>query len=225
MNRLQAQWQRLYLPPEGAAAGTVRAVVLGLARPASWDDAAAVWQGAQTDLGLPAPGIAVSGTDACELWFSLAQPVDAADAQAFMDGLASRYLAHLPPHALRARLAPGTALPPAQVGAERWSAFVSPDLAPLFAEEPFLDHPPGADAQAELLSRLECAGAEVFAHALTQLAAAPAATPVTALATPVHAPAGPADPRAFLTQVMQDASVPLALRIEAAKALLATARA
>lgn len=225
MNRLQAQWQRLYLPPEGAAAPTVRALVLGLARPAGWGDAAAVWQGAQADLGLPAPGIAVSGTDACELWFSLAQPVGTADAQAFLDGLASRYLAHLPPHALRARLAPGPALPPAQVGAERWSAFVSPDLAPLFAEEPYLDHPPGADAQAELLSRLECASPEAFAHALSQLAAPPAAALVPAPAAPGRVEAGPADPRAFLTQVMQDASVPLALRIEAAKALLAATRA
>jgi hypothetical protein len=221
MNRLQAQWRRLYLPPEPApvqdgGGERVRAMVLALARPAGWSEVAAVWQGVQADLALPAPGIAVSGGDACQLWFSLAQPVAAHEAQAFLDGLCRRYLAQLPPHALRSILAPGPMLPPAQVAPERWSAFVAPDLAPLFADEPYLDHPPGEDAQAELLSRLQCTPADAFARACALLAPREAQAPAPTAAQPQDA----ADPRRFLLQVMQDPAVDLALRIEAAKALL-----
>jgi hypothetical protein len=92
---------------------------------------------------------------------------------------------------------------------------VAPDLAPLFVDEPWLDQPPGADAQAELLSRVQPATPEAFARALAKLAPAAAAPGTGRPATGDRA-----DPRQFLLSVMQDASVDLQLRIEAAKALL-----
>lgn len=218
-SRLQEELQRLFLPTPAAASG-VRALLLEAMPPGGWDVLGPLWQAVQTELGLPAPAIAVSGSDACQLWFSLAQPVTLEQGQAFLDGLRARYLAALPPERLRLRLA-GPAvesLPPRQLGPDRWGAFVAPDLAPLFADEPWLDHPPAPQAQAELLSRCSPIGPEAFDRALAQLAE-PAAPAAPAVASPQ--PASELQPREFLLSVMRDPAVALALRIEAAKALLA----
>lgn len=252
MNRLEAELHRLYQP--GAAArealqlvdpdGRVRALVLELVRPATWTDLAAVWQGVQADLDLPAPAIAVSGQGGYQLWFSLAEPIEVGAARAFLDALRTRYLAGIVPERIRmepsidpsaaGRMRHVDAAPPQQVAPERWSAFVSADLAPLFADEPWLDHPPGVDAQADLLSRLASTSPEGFMRAWERLrppghASVPAAaSPGAVVAERNATQAGPRsadealDPGAFLLAVMRDPSVDLHLRIEAAKALLAT---
>jgi hypothetical protein len=227
MNRLQSELHRLYLLPasdEGGrlidASGRVRAMVMELAGPADWELLSKVWRGVQLDLELPAPAIAVSGTDALQLWFSLQQPLGAASAAGFLAGLKSRYLAGLAP-AGRLRLSPpaagddfGAALVPAEQAATgNWSAFVAPDLAPVFAETPWLDIPPGVDGQADLLARLESIKPEALAAALQQLQQQAPAPAAPASGTDV-------DPGRFLQQVLNDESVALALRIEAAKALL-----
>jgi len=209
MDRLHSELQRLYL---AGGTGRVRGFVLEVAGPAGWPALSRLWQSVQADLDLPAPAIAINGSDACQLWFSLADAVTTQRAQAFLAGVCARYLAEVPPERIRTP-APDP-LPPARVAQERWSAFVAPDLAPLFAEEPWLDHPPGRDAQADLLSRVATTKPEAFERACARFAEAPA--PVAAPA----APAAMADPRAFLLSVMQDPSVDLRLRIEAAKALL-----
>lgn len=193
MNRLDAELQRLYLSPAAgheppalvAPDGRVRALVLELARPATWTALSAVWQGVQAELDMPAPAIAVSGQGGYQLWFSLAEPIEVEAALAFLEALRLRYLAGMAPESIRmepslhgpapARVQHLDAIPPAQVAPERWSAFVSADLAPLFADEPWLDHPPGVDAQAELLSRLASASPEGFMRALGRLRPAPAA--------------------------------------------------
>jgi hypothetical protein len=209
MNRLQSELQRLY----GASTeGGLRGIALELPAPHAWEHFAPLWQGVQSDLHLPAPGIAVSGTG-YQLWFSLSQPVATQQALAFVDALRRRYLAGVPPERLRARPSDGTlpeitGMPPAERGEDRWAAFVAPDLAALFVDEPWLDLPPGSDAQAELLSRLQ----SMSPVDLQRVLAAPVAAPAPA----VHQQ----DPRAFLLGVMNDGGVELALRIEAAKALL-----
>ena len=126
-------------------------------------------------------------------------------------------------------------VPAQQASDEVWSAFVAPDLAPVFAETPWLDIPPNLDGQAELLSRLSSITPDELRHAqhLLQPPAEPspagsvqtasdAAPAATATKSPVST--GPtehhADPQTFLLAVMNDAGVELALRIEAAKALL-----
>ena len=213
MSRLQSELQRLY----GPEAGNARGLVLELAGPGAWEVLGRVWRGVQSELELPAPGIAVSGTDGLQLWFSLAQAVAPAAASAFLEALRARYLPDVPSGRVRAwaRIDGGDAAPPTQVAPERWSAFIASDLAPLFSGEPWLDHPPGADAQADLLSRLSPTRTDAFEQACARLADVPVPGPAVPPAAGVAQ-----DPRQFLQGVMNDAQAPLALRIEAAKALL-----
>ena len=247
MDRLQTQHHRLYLPPATEADqargligrdGQVRALVLALCGPADWATLAPVWRGVQADLGWPAPAIAVNGVDAFELWFSLAQPVPVGEATVVLQGLRQRYLADVKPERVplwpAADAAPWPAPRiPAQHAPERWSAFVAPDLAAVFGgDDPSLDFQPGDDAQAEQLSRLASITPADWQAALAQLQpAAPTATvptstrvsaaPAASAAQHHAALAGPyQDPRSFLLDVMNDPTVALALRMEAARALL-----
>jgi hypothetical protein len=211
--------------------------VLELVRPAGWDSLSRVWQGVQADLELPAPAIAISGSDGYQLWFSFSQPVPAGRAMAFLESLRRRYLGELPQQRIRMHACDasrGDAMPPAEVAPGRWSAFVTQDLAGLFADERWLDLPPGDDAQAELLSRHQSTRPDDWARALERLG--PVDTPSSARAPPAPAAAappgadatiGPAaassralDPRSFLLEVMNDPATELHLRVEAAKALL-----
>jgi len=226
-SRLDAEWQRLYGQTTGDTG--VRALVLELARPAEWPPLARLWQAVQAELGLPAPAIAVSGVDGLQLWFSLQQPLPAAQGHAFMATLRDRYLPDLAP---RVSLWPAVAasgavecaarVPAPQPGSGLWSAFVAPDLAALFDDTPWLDLPPSEDGQAALLAGLATITPEALAAAAACLD--PPASEAVALPAPA-AMANPTairqqDPYAFLLGVMNDPAVPLALRIEAAKALL-----
>jgi len=232
MSKLQSEWRRLYLPKGGEAwadtaeltdpQGRVRAMALSLAGPADWGELSRVWQAVQSELSLPAPAIAVSGVDAYQLWFSLEAAVPVAEARAFLESLRERYLSHLAP--ARIGLLPAASdagawqadvLPPQATRPGQWSAFVAPDLAPIFADTPWLDLSPSPEGQAELLSRLPSIKPAQWASAVAQCAASAAATPSQA------APPGPHPaPMRFLLGVMNDETVALALRIEAAKALL-----
>ena len=252
MNRLPLELHRLYIPqapgggdkdPDDAslvdAEGRVRAMVLALARPADWAPLSKVWHGVQADLGLPAPAIAVAGPDGYQLWFSLAAPLPAAQAAAFLEALRRRYLGDIQPlrvasmptlASLSARPARHARLVPAQqTGSSLWSAFVAPDLAPVFADEPWLDSPPNLDGQASLLGRLVSIPAADFQQALERLgpAAPPASAPADrpgagdARASNRPPPAGGwLDPKRFLLDVINDDRVAMALRIDAAIALL-----
>jgi hypothetical protein len=222
MNRLEAELQRLGLAPVAPDAGTTRALLLEILRPAGWEPVGQAWQGVQADLDLPAPAIAVNGRDGYQLWFAFPEPVATTEAQAFFDGLRARYLAGVPPERLRLGIG---GLPLAQQGPERWAAFVAPDLAPIFAEEPWLDLAPSADAQAELLSRLQPIQPPAFQRAMERLRPAAPAAPVSSeVGAATSGPSRTDDPRRFLLQVMNDPAVDLRLRIEAAKALLPSGR-
>ncbi|MEY8877510.1 MAG: hypothetical protein AB9M60_13450, partial [Leptothrix sp. (in: b-proteobacteria)] len=163
-----------------------------------------------------------------------AEPVPRAQAAAFLHGLQARHLADLP--ARRVGLFPSVdaaslaalAVPPQQPGTDHWSAFVLPGLAPMFADEAWLDMPPSPEAQADLLSRLEPIRPADFARALALLQAAPeaASAPIEparppSAASPPSASAARIGPTQFLLDVLNDPSAALALRIDAAKALLA----
>lgn len=219
MNRLHSEAHRLFATATPEAA---RALVLEIGRPADWERTAAVWRGVQADLGWAAPALAVNGADAYQLWFAFAEPLSADGAAALAQALRARYLADLPPHRVRHWPAAGTPLPPS-VPAEgeggRWSAFVAPDLAPLFAETPWLEIPPGDEAQAGLLAALGTTrNTERDALLQAPVVAPPPAPPAAA------APRGDwpgADPRSFLHAVMADPQASPALRVDAAKALLA----
>jgi hypothetical protein len=233
MRRLAREFDRLYgaaSAPSAAAtaalgaAESVRALVLEVARPAAWQPLAAVWRGVQSDLALPAPAIAVNGSDGVQLWFSLADAVAPAQGLALLERLRQRYLADLPVHrvAMHAAAVPPAMPRPIDAG-ERWAAFVAADLAALFDETPWLDLPPNEDGQADLLSRVASIRSADLQAALALLPDAPPATPPRALVADVPPAAGPAaHPAAlqFLLAVMHDEAAPLALRIDAAKALL-----
>ena len=251
MSTLQSEWNRLYRaaalgmePSAGDATGLltpdgcVRALVLELARPADWDVLSSVWRGVQTDLGLPAPAIAVSGVDAYQLWFSLAESVPAAQGQTFLEFLRTYYLGAVAPE--RVGLLPtedqssavamrhADRVPAVQPASGRWSAFVAPDLAGVFSDEPWLDRPPSEEAQASVLSRLQVIKAEVFQALMKKIK--PAIPLETADVTASDAakavpraklvPGKDVDPRQFLQDVLNDETLALPLRIEAAKALL-----
>ncbi len=253
MHRLHSELERLYLPrPQDCldageqtsalidAAGRVRAMVMELARPANWEALSKVWHGVQVELELPAPAIAVSGIDGLQLWFSLANPITVAQAHVFLEGLRRRYLADV--DSSRVRLMPASnasqarqdlhaALVPAlQADSGNWSAFLAPDLVPIFAESPWLDMQPNEEGQATLLRSIEVITSPALEAAGTKLASIifPPISTVEAAANVgaaiAHEPSkyGPAgaEPEHFLLQVMHDDTVALALRIEAAKALL-----
>lgn len=257
MSTLQAELDRLYLARERnvqnphdtepsllAPDGTVRAMVLELARPADWALLASVWRGVQTDLELPAPAIAVSGMDGYQLWFSLAQPASVAQVGAFLEALRLRYLSLVAPGRIRMMPAVDTAspgpiqhallVPALQPATGRWSAFVAPDLAAIFSEEPWLDLPPNPEAQAKVLARLESIKPAVFQAVLEHFSPAvrTVTSPMTSVvgetdgrqaspqARPSASQGNHPDPKGFLLGVMNDKTVELHLRIEAAKALL-----
>jgi hypothetical protein len=267
MSRLNSEWQRLY-GPAGVAAhdgslpalldewqGT-RALLIELVCPVAWAEVARLGVAIQSELALPAPALAVNGRDAYQVWFSLAQSVPLPQAIAFLTGLQQRYLAGVPANKVRlwpaaeGSLAEQPTLPPFQASSGDWAAFVAPDLAPMFADTPWLDIPPRLDGQAELLARLGSIPPDDFARVLGVVTRPdrPASTSSDArqeqaggrggrasvphdLAEP-GAAADQSDPYAhvagdpiqFLQAVMADAQAPLALRIEAAKALLPARR-
>ena len=256
MNRLQSELNRLYRPrpPDGVDAdvqpvplidplGRVRAMVMELARPADWEALSGVWHGVQSELALPAPAIAVSGIDGLQLWFSVAQQISVAQAHAFLEGLRQRFLAEV--HPVRVRLMPAAdasalrpdlhaaPVPARQAdGSGNWSAFLAPDLVPVFAEAPWLDIAPNEEGQATLLRSIEVMPQSAFEAACAMLGRnmQPHLSAVQVVSSddkrtvpvdkPRHVAVGTDDPKQFLLQVMHDENVALALRIEAAKALL-----
>jgi hypothetical protein len=241
MSALATELDRLYglasdLRAERAE-GQVRALVLELARPSDWAALSAVWRGVQVDLELPAPAIAANGVDGLQLWFALAEPVPIAQGRAFLDGLRVRYLGGVSiarvgmvlvdqAGALQSN-APSLPVPALQPHGN-WFAFLAPDLVAIFADEPWLDREPSAQAQASVLAGLQCIKPDAFQSVLQQLGPSMqkprGSAAVNAIAsTQVGAPLQPGEalqPRRFLLDVMNDASVELHLRIEAARALL-----
>lgn len=246
MDNLTTQWNRLFTPGDWhsdtplrdalvSPSGAVRTLVLELRRPADWRTLSAVWAGVQADLGWPAPAIAVNGQDAYQLWMSLSEPVAYSEGHAMLEALRRRYL----PEVERDRVGmwPGEGLaeagqlasmPGQMTGSDRWSAFVAPDLAAVFGDEPALDLPPGRDAQAELLAQIRSVRLGDARRLLAPSSHA-AETPVSgavsvpgkeASASMASGQAHHDDPRSFLLAVMNDPSVAMAFRIEAAKALL-----
>lgn len=212
-----------------AAAQGVRALVFELRPPAGWAQLSSVWIGVQSDLGLPPPAIAVSGVDAVQLWFSLASPTLPSAGELFLQGLRARYLPDLGSTHLRliADAAQLPSAPPLETSPDRWSAFVAPDLASVFADMPWLDLAPNGEGQAALLRALEPIRQVAFEAALRQLGVleeVPAELKLSGLPeVPTH-DQGREDAERFLRRVMNDESVPMALRIEAAKGLLGHAK-
>lgn len=222
------------------ASGLTRAMLVRLRQSADWESLARLYEAVQQDLGFPAPAVSVAGSDGFSLWFSLAEPVALAQADDFLAALCERYLGAL--GAASVILCPtaerSVELPPAWcASSERWSAFIDPSMGGMFIEQAGLDMTPSRDRQADILAALTSVKADDFARALAILGQGVAAK--SAAAEPANGkgdesrpfssgdaasgPGGPGrfdDPRSFLLAVMNDASSPAPLRVEAAKALL-----
>lgn len=233
--RLDAERQRLYgdIVAHDGAPARWRALVI-TAPAGQWRDLARLWQAVQDDLGWPAPAIAVSGDTRLALWFSLAQARPAEElqrlGQALLQPLGDAVTSANPSLVWQVwpqapSVAPATAglppCPPHALAPERWSAFVAPDLAPVFADTPWLDIPPSLDGQAELLASLRSVSEDQLKMlALTPPNDAPQHVTAPPAAPTALSPDPGSSPRRFLQQVMNDPEVPLRWRIEAAKALL-----
>lgn len=170
----------------------------------------------------------------------------------FLAGLAPEQVRPMPVSTGAGTVVHAPPVPGEQARPGQWSAFVKPELLALFVDTPWLDIDPGIDGQADLLRGLRSIDPDGFEAALRQLGVpgaqtsrpaaaeraphapgeAPPFGPEAAHARPASRPpetrdgqgSTPEDPESFLLGVMRDASVPLALRIEAARVLLAHGR-
>lgn len=198
MGSLQTELQRLYFPlPDSLQGddsqpwrtidphGRVRAMVMEVQSPPGWDALSRVWQGVQAEFELPAPAIAVSGSDGLQLWFSLAEPVFAAQAHAFLDRLRQRFMGELDLRRVRLLPTPDAASSPAErqmlpapalQDNGNWSAFLAPDLVPIFADTPWLDTPPSEEGQASLLRAIQVMKPSAFGAACEALGLAAASS-------------------------------------------------
>ena len=192
MNKLIAQLRRLYLPDNAlsretleqhvtgkatlsisltADDGSTRAVVIAFDKieqgeqTQHWTVLCAVANALQTELGLPAPAVSISGAHGYRLWLSLEAAVPAALARQFVELLRNAYfpemdvgadgLVELPPCLHQA-----TGL---------WAAFIHPGLGSSFADESGLDMAPPFAGQAALLEGVKSITEAQFQHAMARL--------------------------------------------------------
>lgn len=200
MHKLISELIRLYLPPDApthevlaahlegrqnvalsltGGDGLTRAMMIpfrktkGAAEDAHWTRLCEVANALQEHFKLPAPAVSISGGDAYYLWLSLATPVPAEEAQAFLERLRDAYFpeTELAIDAVRAPVALPPCLHP-RTG--KWAAFIHPGMGASFADEPGLDVAPPLHGQAAFLEGLESIDAQQFAHAVALLEVLPA---------------------------------------------------
>jgi len=234
MTRLQSELERLFRVPDAAAEelalldgnGRVATLVVGFARSRDWPTVAALLGSLQETLGLPLPAVAVDGKAGFQLWLPLAEPIAPETATRFLAALRRQFLGDIADHDLA--LLPTASgpervrrIPALSTDSGRWSTFIDPTMGAMFADEGGLDFEPNPDRQADQLAAITPIEPADFAHALALLTANPPADQGQETSA-AHASIGGgySEPRDFLMAVMNDASVPLGLRIEAAKALL-----
>ena len=162
--------------------GTTRALLLDFRKAGDeqhWTRLCDVANALQTELGLPAPAVSVSGGDSYGLWLSLASPIPVAQARQFLALLHKAYfedeeidlgrtVVEIPPCLHQA-----TGL---------WAAFINPGMGASFAEELGLEMQPPVAAQAAFLEGLQSIGDADYAKALALLQQKHAAPPVPAAA-------------------------------------------
>jgi len=232
MHKLIAELMRLYLPADAPPPDVLAAHLLGqrsvpvsltggdgLARAmmipfrkakavdgdAHWLRLCEVANTLQETLGLPAPAVSISGGDAYYLWLSLAKPVPAERAQAFLERLRDAYFPEvdLDTDAVRAPIALPPCLHP-RTG--KWAAFIHPGMGASFADEPGLDMAPPPLGQAAFLEGLESIGEEQFERAFQALEAAHESKPVPAPIAVAAAPA-PSMPQQAPGLLLKDATL------------------
>ena len=219
------------------AQGKVRTLGLEFHRSGDWPVVAGLLEALQDGLDLPLPAVSVAGLAGFRLWFSLDEPLPREAAQRFLALLSRQYLTAIPAHQL-ARY-PGDhevmpLVPALHPESGKWSAFIDPTMGSMFVDEAGLEMAPNMDRQADILLACKSIKTADFQRALQTLVELDAS-----VETPPDLVSGGAsrsadqtprstfdagrkhdDPVSFLLAVMNESSVDIRERIEAAKALL-----
>ncbi|HEX8406813.1 MAG TPA: hypothetical protein VF670_19470 [Duganella sp.] len=126
----------------------------------------------QTELGLPAPAVSVSGGDSYGLWLSLETPVPATRLRELKALLHQAYFAQQETDLDKTAVE----LPPSLHQASGlWAAFINPGMGASFADDLGLDMQPPVVAQTSFLEGLRSITAKELAHAFDVLGARPGA--------------------------------------------------
>jgi hypothetical protein len=188
MDKLISELQRLYLPSADnhqrlqhhlrgeatfafdlAQDGYTRAIVIDFRKAADeqhWLRLCEVANALQTELGLPAPAVSVSGGECYRLWLSLASPLSVTQARQFLALLHQAYFEDEEIDLGRTMVE----LPPClHVATGLWAAFINPSMGGALAEDLGLEVTPNDMAQAAFLEKLDSISDEQFAHALNTL--------------------------------------------------------
>lgn len=186
-------------------AGFTRAIVIPFQKTTHgdaaqhWSSLCAVANALQTELGLPAPAVSISGINGYCLWLSLEAPIAQTEAQKFIALLRQAYCPELNLGTDAASIA--VELPPAlHPISGQWAAFIHPDLGASFADEAGLEMAPPLAGQAALLESLHSISAAQLRHAFSVLEQVYGALPAVGGAVAERAPA----PEGLL---LQDASL------------------
>jgi len=188
MEKLISELGRLYLPTADnqqrlqhhlrgeatfafdlAQDGFTRAIVIDFHKAAGelhWQRLCEVANALQSELGLPAPAVSVSGGESYRLWLSLASPIAIAQARQFLALLHKAYFEDEQIDIGRTMVE----LPPClHVATGLWAAFINPGMGGALAEDLGLDMPPNDMSQAAFLEKLDSISSEQFAQALDTL--------------------------------------------------------
>ena len=170
------------------ALGSARALVIDFHQRADgqhWERVRDVANALQSELGLPAPAISVSGARSYRLWLSLDTTISAAQAEEFQVLLHEAYFADEQIDIARTVVE----LPPCLHQASKlWAAFINPGMGASFAEELGLEMPAPLAAQAAFLEGLRSTTAAEFSHALSQLQKKYDVAPVAPMAAQAPSP-------------------------------------
>lgn len=196
--------------------GLARALVIEFRRlpdDGHWSQLCETANALQTELGLPAPAVSVSGGDSYGLWLSLETPLPVARLRQLKALLHQAYFA-------RQEVPIGDVdrtsieLPPClHQSSGLWAAFINPGMGASFADDLGLDMPPPAGAQTAFLEGLRGITEKEFDHALELLRnrlGVDAGTTVAPVAPVAAAPAAASQPKAGATPaglLLKDASI------------------
>jgi hypothetical protein len=184
--------------------GLVRALVIEFRKlpdDGHWSQLCETANALQTELGLPAPAVSVSGGDSYGLWLSLETPVPVARLRQLKALLHQAYFAQQDIDIDKSVVE----LPPClHMASGLWAAFINPGMGASFADDLGLDMQPPIAAQTAFLEGLRGITAAEFEHALEVLGNRPGG------GTGSTAPAAPAPAKASATPaglLLKDATI------------------
>lgn len=133
-----------------------------------WLHLCSVANALQSEFGLPAPAVSISGDRSYGLWLSLESPIPVAEAHRFIDLLRKAYPVEMGPGTDDVSVA--IELPPClNQNTGKWAAFIHPGMGASFADESWLDMAPPLAGQIAFLKELQSISKTQFLSALKKL--------------------------------------------------------